>query len=57
MCSGCGNKKSKFIKEQEVSRLLSQLGIRTPLNKCKCKFSKRITMNNIINKILVGAHA
>ena len=29
----CGSKKSKFIKEQEVSRLLSQLEIRTPLSR------------------------
>ena len=26
-------KKSKFIKEQEASRLLSSLGIKTPLSK------------------------
>ena len=30
-CAVCDSKKSKFIKEQEVSRLLSSLGI-TPLN-------------------------
>ena len=29
----CDNKKSKFVKEQEASGLLSQLGIRTPLSK------------------------
>ena len=29
----CGNKKSKFIKEQETSGLLSQLGTGTPLSK------------------------
>ena len=29
----CGSKKSKFIKEQEASRLLSSLGIKTPLSK------------------------
>ena len=28
-----GNKKSKFIKEQEAKGLLSNLGIRTPLSK------------------------
>ena len=27
----CDSKKSKFIKEQEASRLLSSLGIKTPL--------------------------
>ena len=32
-CAVCGCKKSKFIKEQEVKRLLSNLDIRTPLNK------------------------
>ena len=29
----CGSNKSKFIKEQQAKRLLSNLGIRTPLNK------------------------
>ena len=29
----CGRKKSQFIKEQEAEELLSNLGIRTPLNK------------------------
>ena len=29
----CGSKKSKFIKIQEASGLLSKLGIKTPLNK------------------------
>ena len=28
----CGNKKSRFIKNQEVKRLLSNLGLRTPLS-------------------------
>ena len=32
-CSVCGSKKSRLIKEQEVSGLLSSLGLRTPL--CK----------------------
>ena len=32
-CAICDNKKSKFIKEQQAKRLLSSLGIRTPLNK------------------------
>ena len=31
--SVCGNKKSKFIKQQEPSGILSSLGIRTPLSK------------------------
>ena len=29
----CDTKKSKFIKEQEASGLLSSLGIRTPLRR------------------------
>ena len=32
-CAICGNKKLKFIKEQQAKGLLSNLGIRTPLNK------------------------
>ena len=29
----CNSKKSKFIKQQEASGLLSSLGIKTPLSK------------------------
>ena len=32
-CSIYGSKKSRFIKNQEAKGLLSNLGIRTPLNK------------------------
>ena len=32
-CAICGSKKSIFIKEQQAKGLLSNLGIRTPLNK------------------------
>ena len=32
-CAICGSKKSNFIKEQEAKGLLSNLGLRTPLNK------------------------
>ena len=32
-CAICGSKRSKFIKEQEAKGLLSNLGVRTPLNK------------------------
>ena len=32
-CAICGSKKSRFIKNQEVKGLLSNVGIRTPLNK------------------------
>ena len=32
-CAICRSKKSKFIKEQQAKGLLSNLGIRAPLNK------------------------
>ena len=32
-CAICGSKKSKFIKEQQEKGLLTNLGLRTPLNK------------------------
>ena len=32
-CAICGSKKSRFIKKQKAKGLLSNLGIRTPLNK------------------------
>ena len=32
-CSVCGTKKSKFVKKQDVKRLLSNLGIKTPFSK------------------------
>ena len=32
-CAVCDSKKSKFIKQQEASGLLSKLGIKTPLSK------------------------
>ena len=32
-CAICGSKKLKFIEEQEAKGLLSNLGLRTPLNK------------------------
>ena len=32
-CAICGSKKSRFMKEQEATGLLSSLGLKTPLNK------------------------
>ena len=32
-CVICGSKKSRFIKEQQAMRILSNLGIKTPLSK------------------------
>ena len=33
MCCTCSSKKSRFIKEQEAKRLLSNLGLKTLLSK------------------------
>ena len=35
-CTECGNKKSRFVKEQEAKGLLSNLGIKTALIKSHC---------------------
>ena len=32
-CADCGNKKSRFIKEQQAMGILSNLGIKNPLSK------------------------
>ena len=32
-CAICGNKKSRFTKEQQAMGILSNLGIKTPLSK------------------------
>ena len=32
-CAICGDKRSRFIKNQEAKRLLSNLGLKTPLIK------------------------
>ena len=32
-CNDCGNKKSRFIKEQDAKGLLSNLGIKMPFSK------------------------
>ena len=32
-CENCGNKKFRFIKEQQAIGILSNLGIKTPLSK------------------------
>ena len=32
-CTDCRNKKSGFVKKQDAKGLLSNLGIKTPLNK------------------------
>ena len=35
VCSVCGYKKARFVKEQEAKAILSSLGIRTPLPKIR----------------------
>ena len=35
-CAVSGIKKSRFVKEKEAKGLLSNLGIKTPLNKFHC---------------------
>ena len=32
-CATCGSKKSRFVKKQEATGLLSSLGLQTPLSK------------------------
>ena len=32
-CAVCGSKKSRFMKKQEASGILSSLGLKTPLSK------------------------
>ena len=53
-CAICGSKKSRFIKNQEAKRLLSNLGIKTPLSKVpilgNILFQIGIKMNEMINK-------
>ena len=57
-CAICGNKKSRFIKNQEAKGLLRNLGIKTPLSKVPTLsdilFRMHIKMNKIINKFLLA---
>ena len=63
-CAVCDSKRSKFIKEQEASGLLSSLGIKTPLSKIPLvgpllfyrsqQVNKRYKMNEIVNKFLLA---
>ena len=59
-CTDCRNKKSQFVKKQDVKGLLSNLGIRTPLNKIPLLgdilFWRCIKMNEIINKFLLAGN-
>ena len=63
-CAVCDSKKSKFIKQQKASWLLSNLGIKTPLSKiplvgpplfiCIKKVNTMYKMNQVVNKILLA---
>ena len=56
-CAIYGSKKSKFIKEQQAKGLLSNLGLRTPLNKIPVLGDIALIkdkMNNTINKLLLA---
>ena len=51
-CSDCGIKNSRLAKEQEAKGLLSNLGIKTPLNSIVKYFVLNVKMNEIENKFL-----
>ena len=54
-CEKCGSKKSRFIKNQEAKEILSNLGIRTRLNKVPLLgdiLFQLNKMNEIVNKLL-----
>ena len=53
-CEVCDSKKSKFIKEQKASRLLSSLRIKTPLSKIPIVGPLLFKMDEIINKFLLA---
>ena len=58
-CAICGSKKSRFIKKQEVSGILSSLGLKTLLSKTPLfgdiffwMLSNHYKINKIVNKFL-----
>ena len=57
----CDSKKSKFIKQQEASGLLSSLEIKIFLSKMFCfnsinQVNTRYKMNEIVNKFLLAGY-
>ena len=59
-CAICGSKKSRIIKKQEVSGILSNLGLKKALNKIPLlgdilfgMLSNHYKMNEIVNKFLL----
>ena len=56
-CAKCGSKKSRFIKNQEVKGLLSNLGLRMPLSKVPLLGDILLWLykiNEIFNKFLLA---
>ena len=56
-CEICGSKKSRFIKNHEAKRLLSNLGLRTPLSKVPILgdiLFWRYKMNEKVNNFLLA---
>ena len=52
-CSDCRIKNSRLAKEQEPKGLLSNVGIKTPLNSIVKYFVLNVKMNEIENKFLL----
>ena len=51
------SKKSRFMKNQEANRLLSNLGLKTPLSKIPLLGNilfQRYKMNEIVNKFILA---
>ena len=56
-CAVCGSKKSRFIKKQEASGILSNVSLKTPLNKIQLLgdiLFQNYKFNEIINKFLLA---
>ena len=56
-CAICVLKRSKFVKTQEASRMLSSLRLKTPLNKIPVSgdlLFQDYKMNKIINKFILA---
>ena len=58
-CTMCNSKKTRFIKKKEADKLLTSLGLKTPLRKFHCfrgylNVNIRYKMNKIINNFLLA---
>ena len=57
-CVDCGIKKSRFVKEEEAKGLLSNLGIKAPVEEnstVKYFVLRCIKMNETVNKFLLAS--